>query len=47
MQKQNPKLVKAVDKAIDDIKQDGTYEKMAKKWFGDVKGMDWKELAGE
>jgi putative glutamine transport system substrate-binding protein len=31
MQKQNPKLVKAVDKAIDDIKQDGTYEKMAKK----------------
>lgn len=47
MQKQNPKLVKAVDKAVDDIKTDGTYEKMAKKWFGNVKGMDWKELAGE
>lgn len=47
MQKQNTKLVKAVNKAIDDIKSDGTYAKMAKKWFGSVKGMNWKELAKE
>lgn len=47
MQKQNPKLVKAVNKAIDDIKSDGTYAKMAQKWFGNVKGMNWKELAKE
>ena len=44
MQKKNPKLVKAVNKAIKDIKSDGTYAKMVQKWFGSVKGMDWKEL---
>ena len=47
MKKKNPKLVKAVNKAIKDIKSDGTYAKMAQKWFGSVKGMDWKELAKE
>ena len=45
MQKKNPKLVKAVNKAIKDIKSDGTYAKMVQKWFGNIKGMDWKELA--
>ena len=45
MDENNPKLVKAVNKAIDDIKSDGTYAKLAKKWFAGVKGMDWKELA--
>ncbi|WP_063084062.1 transporter substrate-binding domain-containing protein [Weissella cibaria] len=45
MDENNPKLVKAVNKAIDDIKADGTYAKLAKKWFAGVKGMDWKELA--
>ena len=45
MQQNNPKLVRAVNKAIADIKTDGTYERLAKKWFGDVEGMDWKELA--
>ena len=45
MQKKNPKLVKAVNKAIKDIKSDGTYAKMVQKWFGNSKGMDWKELA--
>lgn len=45
MQKDNPKLVRAVNKAVADIKTDGTYKKLALKWFGDVKGMDWKELA--
>ena len=44
MQKKNPKLVKAVNKAIKDIKSDGTYAKMVQKWFRSVKGMDWKEL---
>ncbi|MBO9128760.1 amino acid ABC transporter substrate-binding protein [Bacillus sp. 165] len=28
-------LVEAVDKALDDMQQDGTYDKIAKKWFGE------------
>ena len=45
MDKHNPKLVKAVNKAIAEIKVDGTYAKLAHKWFAGVEGMDWKELA--
>jgi len=45
MAKNNPKLVKSVNKAIADIKVDGTYAKLAHKWFAGVDGMDWKELA--
>ena len=47
MDKNNPKLVKKVNKAIDEIKEDGTYAKLAKKWFSGVEGMNWKELAKE
>ncbi|MDR3190832.1 MAG: glutamate ABC transporter substrate-binding protein [Lactobacillaceae bacterium] len=43
--KGNPKLVKATNKAIKDMKKDGSYEKIIKKWFGTVPGMNWKELA--
>lgn len=43
--KDNPKLVKAINDAVDDMKSDGTYDKLAKKWFDDVPGMDWKEVA--
>lgn len=43
--KDNPKLVKAINDAVDDMKSDGTYDKLAKKWFNDVPGMDWKEVA--
>jgi cystine transport system substrate-binding protein len=28
-------LVEAVDKALDDMQKDGTYDKIAKKWFGE------------
>jgi putative glutamine transport system substrate-binding protein len=45
MDKNNPKLVKAVNKAINEIREDGTYAKLIKKWFSGVQGMDWKELA--
>lgn len=43
--KDNPKLVKAINDAVDDMRSDGTYDKLAKKWFNDVPGMDWKEVA--
>ncbi len=33
--KGNDKLVKEVNKALEDMKKDGTYEKISKKWFGE------------
>jgi cystine transport system substrate-binding protein len=32
--KGNPELVQAVNKALDDMKKDGTYLKISQKWFG-------------
>jgi len=32
--KNNPELVEAVNKALADMKQDGTYLKISEKWFG-------------
>jgi L-cystine transport system substrate-binding protein len=32
--KDDDSLVKAVDKALDEIKEDGTYDKIVEKWFG-------------
>lgn len=32
--KGNPELVEAVNKALDDMMQDGTYQEISKKWFG-------------
>ncbi|MGQ0419607.1 transporter substrate-binding domain-containing protein, partial [Bacillus sp. HC-Mk] len=29
------KLVQEVDKALEDMKKDGTYDKITKKWFGE------------
>lgn len=43
--KNDPKLVKASNRALKEIKEDGTYRKIVKKWFGSVPGMNWKELA--
>ena len=37
---------KALDKALDELKADGTYDKLIQKWFGNVKGFDAKG-AGE
>jgi putative glutamine transport system substrate-binding protein len=45
MDKNNPKLVTAVNKAIDEMRADGTYDKVVKKWFSTVPGLDWKELS--
>ncbi|WP_034341931.1 transporter substrate-binding domain-containing protein [Deinococcus misasensis] len=33
-QKNNPKFAAAINKALDDMKNDGTYLKISKKWFG-------------
>ncbi|RRG18180.1 glutamine ABC transporter substrate-binding protein [Weissella viridescens] len=42
--KNDPKLTKAINKAIDEMKADGSYDKLAKKWFSNVPGMHWKEV---
>jgi L-cystine transport system substrate-binding protein len=34
VRKGNPELVSAIDKALADIKADGTYEKISEKYFG-------------
>ncbi|WDF83176.1 transporter substrate-binding domain-containing protein [Lacticaseibacillus pabuli] len=34
----------AINKALDEIKADGTYDKIAQKWFGDVPGFNVKEV---
>lgn len=33
--KDNPELLKAINKALKEIKEDGTYDKIYKKWFGE------------
>lgn len=37
-------FVRAVNKAIKQLKQNGTYAKLIKKWFGDVPGFSLKEV---
>ncbi|MBE7388285.1 transporter substrate-binding domain-containing protein [Ligilactobacillus salivarius] len=39
-------MIKRIDKALDELKADGTYDKLIQKWFGNVKGFDAKG-AGE
>ena len=39
-------MMKKIDKALDELKADGTYDKLIQKWFGNVKGFDAKG-AGE
>ena len=39
-------MIKRIDKALDELKADGTYDKLIQKWFGNVKGFDVKG-AGE
>lgn len=40
----NPALVKKINRALAKMRGDGTYDRLVKKWFGQVPGMDWKEL---
>lgn len=42
--KNQPAFKKALNKAIKEIEDDGTYNKLIKKWFGDVPGFDYKEV---
>ncbi|WP_201307120.1 glutamate ABC transporter substrate-binding protein [Companilactobacillus farciminis] len=35
---------KAVNKALKEVQQDGTYNKLIVKWFGDVPGFNYKEV---
>ena len=37
VQKGNKKLLKALDDALDEMRADGTFQKIYDKWFGDVK----------
>lgn len=34
LSKEQPELLAAINKALDEMKADGTYEKISKKWFG-------------
>ncbi|WP_280948778.1 transporter substrate-binding domain-containing protein [Lactiplantibacillus plantarum] len=38
-------LKKALDKALKEIEADGTYNRILKKWFGNVAGFDYKEAS--
>ncbi|MBM7544433.1 putative glutamine transport system substrate-binding protein [Weissella beninensis] len=40
-------LKNSINKAIDEIQQDGTYRKLIKKWFSNVPGFDWRELLND
>ncbi|MFL1695724.1 transporter substrate-binding domain-containing protein [Weissella kandleri] len=41
---ENPALVKKINRALAEMRADGTYDHLVQKWFGQVPGMDWKEL---
>jgi len=40
-------LLAAINKALAELKADGTYDRIANKWFGDVAGFDLKGAKGE
>jgi putative glutamine transport system substrate-binding protein len=42
--KNEPKLEAATNKALAEMRADGSYDKLAEKWFGEVRGLDWKEV---
>ncbi|CAK8054807.1 transporter substrate-binding domain-containing protein [Eupransor demetentiae] len=37
-------MVKATNNALDRIKADGTYNRLIKKWFQNIPGVDWHQL---
>ncbi|MFD1392673.1 glutamate ABC transporter substrate-binding protein [Lacticaseibacillus jixianensis] len=44
MNKGQDRLTKAMNKALDQLDKNGTYERLLKKWFSDVPGFDVKEV---
>ncbi|MCP0887242.1 transporter substrate-binding domain-containing protein [Ligilactobacillus sp. WILCCON 0076] len=40
-------LLHAINKALAELKEDGTYARLANKWFGDVAGFNLKEAEGQ
>lgn len=42
--KGQPQMVKAVNQALQALRQNGTYERLVKKWFGNIPGFDIKEV---
>lgn len=44
MDKGQTDLQKAVNRALKEIRADGTYDRLIKKWFGNIPGLDWREL---
>ncbi|WP_338216927.1 transporter substrate-binding domain-containing protein [Lacticaseibacillus salsurivasis] len=44
MNKGQTNLTNAMNKALKTLRQNGTYEKLINKWFGDVPGFDIKEV---
>ncbi|QBO36514.1 glutamate ABC transporter substrate-binding protein [Periweissella cryptocerci] len=47
MDKGQGDLKNAINKAIDEIHADGTYNKLIEKWFGNVPGFDWRSLLND
>lgn len=41
------KLAKQIDKALAELKRDGTYSRLMKKWFGNIPGFSLKEAEGK
>lgn len=47
LDKGQPQLKAAINKAIAEIHADGTYNQLVKKWFGKVPGFDWRTLLND
>lgn len=37
-------MIKHINTALDELKKDGTYTRLAKKWFGNIPGFNIKEI---
>lgn len=41
------KLIKKINRALDELKKDGTYSRLMNKWFGDIPGFSVKDAEGK
>lgn len=39
-----PRMIAAMNKALDELEKNGTYNRLIKKWFSNVPGLDWRTL---